>query len=152
MTTETLSDAEILTQDEQDFSDAGITPQEALFTITSVSREQKEHGVMAKIVLTTLVPGILSFPVTETIWLSYHNPEKVDSSVTTEAIGRSTMKRLYTAVYGVPNGSFEGLANQYVIGWLKEDKNSGRATVSNFKAPTEEQVDAAIDAAGLSGV
>jgi len=148
---DTFDSGEILTQDELDFSDAGIEAREVVFTITNVSRKELQHGVMAQIELTPLEPGIVNFPITETIWLSYDDPENPKSAITRE-IGASQMKRLLIAVYGVPNGSFEGLRDRYVTGWLKEDKNTGRPTVGSFKATTEAVLEAAVEAAGLAGV
>ena len=143
--TESYEDVGVSATDELDFSDAGIQAAEVLFAITAASVSQKANGTMAIVALTALEPGILSFPVTETFWITYTNPET--GSKQAEDIGRSNLKKLFTAVYGTPNGSIDGLVDHYVIGWLKEDKNSGMPTVGRFKAPTEAQIDAAMEAA-----
>jgi hypothetical protein len=135
-----LTAEDILGSDELDFSDAGIEPGRHVFQITSASKEQKENGVMIRLVFTPVLDDVNPFPITVTAWAVHSNP-------IAQRIGRETMKSLYTAVYNAPNGSFNDLEGQFVSGWMKE--KDGRATVTALQPVPEEVLSETLGEAGL---
>jgi hypothetical protein len=128
--------SDILGQDEFDFSDAGLKPGRSVFEIKSAEKQVKETGVLAVFSFGVLseIEG-LGKTVSGTAWISHDNPKA-------ENIGNATLKKLFSAVYGQPTGSFEGLIGSYVSAWYKEDK-SGRPVLSAFQPADDEAVEEA---------
>ena len=59
-----LTDDDILSADEADYTDAGITPQRTIFVITDAVKSQLDNGVQALITVATVDTSILGFPIT----------------------------------------------------------------------------------------
>lgn len=108
---------------EEDLTSAGFQRSRATFQIVATAQgpTKKGDGTIRTVSFRSVdaVNGIQPFEVADRINVANPNPKAV-------AMGQGTLKQLYTAAFGKPQGAFNRLQGQFVSAEVWEDDNGFR--------------------------